>query len=109
MLWKSSRRSKTGGFRMNAMSFVPTPSQVVRLLLSFVVSYRLIPLWSGRRSGTTPVRSINWYFSAASRKESRLNEKMKPGDEEKPEFDKAARDYEALFKPWLRIAGASRE
>jgi len=34
---------------------------------------------------------------------------MKPEDENKPEFDKSARDYEALFKPWLRIAGASRE
>jgi SAM-dependent methyltransferase len=34
---------------------------------------------------------------------------MKPADENKPEFDKFARDYEALFKPWLKIAGASRE
>jgi SAM-dependent methyltransferase len=34
---------------------------------------------------------------------------MKPADENKPEFDKSARDYEALFKPWLKIAGASRE
>ena len=34
-----------------------------------------------------------------------LNEKMKST----AEFDKSARDYEALFNPWLRIAGASRE
>ena len=34
---------------------------------------------------------------------------MKPADESRSEFDKSARDYEALFKPWLRIAGASRE
>jgi SAM-dependent methyltransferase len=34
---------------------------------------------------------------------------MKPEDENEPEFDKSARDYETLFKPWLRIAGASRE
>jgi len=34
---------------------------------------------------------------------------MKPADENKPEFDKSARDYEALFQPWLRVAGASRE
>jgi 2-polyprenyl-3-methyl-5-hydroxy-6-metoxy-1,4-benzoquinol methylase len=34
---------------------------------------------------------------------------MKPEDENKPEFDKSTRDYEALFKPWLKIAGASRE
>jgi SAM-dependent methyltransferase len=27
----------------------------------------------------------------------------------KPEFDKSARAYEALFTPWLKIAGASRE
>ena len=43
------------------------------------------------------------------RKEPCLNEKMKSADENKPEFDKFARDYEALFKPWLKIAGASRE
>ena len=43
------------------------------------------------------------------RKEPCLNEKMKSGDENKPEFDKFARDYEALFKPWLKVAGASRE
>ena len=43
------------------------------------------------------------------RKEPCLNEKMKPADENKSEFDKSARDYEALFKPWLKIAGASRE
>lgn len=29
--------------------------------------------------------------------------------ETKAEFDKFARDYEEQFKPWLRIAGASRE
>jgi SAM-dependent methyltransferase len=34
---------------------------------------------------------------------------MKPADENKPEFDKSARDYEALFQPWLKVAGASRE
>lgn len=34
---------------------------------------------------------------------------MKPADENKCEFDKSARDYEALFNPWLKIAGASRE
>jgi SAM-dependent methyltransferase len=38
-----------------------------------------------------------------------LNEEIKSADEGKPEFDKSARDYEALFQPWLRIAGASRE
>jgi SAM-dependent methyltransferase len=38
-----------------------------------------------------------------------LNEKMKPADKTKPEFDKFARDYEALVKPWLKIAGPSRE
>src|SRR5205823_12162398 len=38
-----------------------------------------------------------------------VNEKMKPAEENKPEFDKFARDYEALFKPWLKIAGGSRE
>jgi len=27
----------------------------------------------------------------------------------KAEFDKSARNYEALFRPWLKIAGASRE
>ncbi len=36
-------------------------------------------------------------------------EKMKPAEASKSEFDKSARDYEALFKPWLKIAGASRE
>jgi SAM-dependent methyltransferase len=34
---------------------------------------------------------------------------MNLADKSKPEFDKFARDYEALFKPWLKIAGASRE
>jgi SAM-dependent methyltransferase len=34
---------------------------------------------------------------------------MKPADEGKPEFDKSAPTYEALFQPWLRIAGSSRE
>ena len=37
------------------------------------------------------------------------DEKMKPADDNKPEFDKSARDYETLFKPWLKVAGASRE
>ena len=34
---------------------------------------------------------------------------MKSADESKPEFDKYAREYETFFKPWIRIAGASRE
>jgi SAM-dependent methyltransferase len=34
---------------------------------------------------------------------------MDPADESKTEFDRTAREYETLFKPWLRIAGASRE
>jgi SAM-dependent methyltransferase len=34
---------------------------------------------------------------------------MKSADENRSEFDESARDYEALFKPWLRIAGASRD
>jgi SAM-dependent methyltransferase len=38
-----------------------------------------------------------------------LQEKVGPAREVKSEFDKSARAYEALFKPWLRIAGASRE
>ena len=38
-----------------------------------------------------------------------MNEKINPAEEGKPEFDKFARDYEALFKPWLKIAGGSRE
>lgn len=33
---------------------------------------------------------------------------MKSAIENKSEFDEFARDYEALFKPWLKIAGASR-
>jgi hypothetical protein len=33
---------------------------------------------------------------------------MKVADENRPEFDKFARGYEALFRPWLKIAGASR-
>ena len=44
-----------------------------------------------------------------AREESRLNEEFKSAAENKPEFDKSARRYEALFKPWLRIAGSSRE
>ena len=40
---------------------------------------------------------------------ARLCEKMQPADKEKPEFDKFARSYEALIKPWLKLAGASRE
>lgn len=50
-----------------------------------------------------------WKPCTSARTEPCLNEKMKPEDENKPEFDKFARDYEALFKPWLKIAGASRE
>ena len=34
---------------------------------------------------------------------------MKPADGKKAEFDKSARNYEALFRPWLKIAGAPRE
>lgn len=34
---------------------------------------------------------------------------MKPAKENNAEFDKCARAYESLFKPWLKIAGASRE
>jgi SAM-dependent methyltransferase len=38
-----------------------------------------------------------------------LDDEMKPADESNPEFDKSAREYERLFKPWLKIAGAPRE
>ena len=41
-----------------------------------------------------------------SGREPCLSEKMKPADESRSEFDKSARDYEALFKPWLKIAGS---
>jgi SAM-dependent methyltransferase len=34
---------------------------------------------------------------------------MKPAEASEAEFDKSARHYEALFKPWMKIAGASRE
>jgi SAM-dependent methyltransferase len=34
---------------------------------------------------------------------------MKRADEGMSEFDKSARDYEAFFRPWLRVAGCSRE
>ena len=34
---------------------------------------------------------------------------MDATQENRPEFDKSARSYEALFKPWLKLAGASRE
>jgi SAM-dependent methyltransferase len=34
---------------------------------------------------------------------------MRRADENRPEFDRSAREYEALFRPWLKIAGASRE
>lgn len=34
---------------------------------------------------------------------------MKSATETEAEFDKFARDYESQFKPWLKIAGASRE
>jgi SAM-dependent methyltransferase len=34
---------------------------------------------------------------------------MGGADENKPEFDRTAREYERLFERWLRIAGASRE
>jgi SAM-dependent methyltransferase len=47
--------------------------------------------------------------ACSGRKESRLDDEMKPADENKPEFDRSAREYETLFQPWLRIAGASRE
>jgi SAM-dependent methyltransferase len=35
--------------------------------------------------------------------------KTKPAEKNTSEFDKFARHYEELFKPWLKIAGASRE
>jgi SAM-dependent methyltransferase len=47
--------------------------------------------------------------TSPGRRKQRLNEKMKPADESKAEFDKSARNYEALFNPWLKIAGAPRE
>ena len=47
--------------------------------------------------------------AVSNRRESHLNEEGRPADEDKPEFDKSAREYETLFRPWLRIAGASRE
>jgi SAM-dependent methyltransferase len=34
---------------------------------------------------------------------------MVPANGNRTEFDQSARDYEALFDPWLKIAGASRE
>jgi len=34
---------------------------------------------------------------------------VNPANEDNPEFDKFARNYESLFKPWLRIAGGPRE
>jgi SAM-dependent methyltransferase len=34
---------------------------------------------------------------------------MEPADENRPEFDRTAREYERLFERWLRITGASRE
>lgn len=34
---------------------------------------------------------------------------MKSPSEDNNEFDRFAHNYEALFKPWLKIAGASRE
>ena len=34
---------------------------------------------------------------------------MDAANEKQPEFDKSARSYESLFKPWLKVAGASRE
>jgi SAM-dependent methyltransferase len=34
---------------------------------------------------------------------------MERADENKPEFDRTAREYERLFERWLRITGASRE
>lgn len=33
----------------------------------------------------------------------------KPATAQSAEFDKSAREYETLFEPWLKIAGASRE
>lgn len=43
------------------------------------------------------------------RQDPRLNDEMKPADKNKPEFDRSAREYDRLFQPWLKIAGASRE
>jgi len=34
---------------------------------------------------------------------------MNAANENEPEFDRSARSYEALFKPWLKVAGAPRE
>lgn len=34
---------------------------------------------------------------------------MEPADENRPEFDRTAREYERLLAPWLKVAGASRE
>ena len=47
--------------------------------------------------------------AASDAKEAGLNEEMKAADENKPEFDRSAHEYERLFQPWLKIAGASRE
>jgi len=47
--------------------------------------------------------------ASSDRKEPCQNKAMKTADENKPEFDRSAREYERLFQPWLRIAGASRE
>lgn len=38
-----------------------------------------------------------------------MDDETKAGPENKAEFDKIAREYETLFKPWLKIAGAPRE
>lgn len=47
--------------------------------------------------------------TASDPKEPCFNEEMKTADENKPEFDRSAREYETLFQPWLKIAGASRD
>jgi SAM-dependent methyltransferase len=38
-----------------------------------------------------------------------LDQTRRFADEGGSEFDKSARDYEAFFRPWLRIVGSSRE
>lgn len=45
----------------------------------------------------------------SDRKEPGPTTKMESAHEGKTEFDKSAREDQTLFKPWLRIAGASRE
>jgi SAM-dependent methyltransferase len=50
-------------------------------------------------------------FEAAplAERSRRFDRQMGFTDEGNPEFDKSARDYEELFRPWLRIVGSPRE